>query len=132
MSDMSKKNYPKVLHKAISERIRDCLSLKDVKFYQIFNFIYEDSSQMYTFGCIFGKNKKKISDTGIYDLNYISSDEKFVKIKLPILTPREKMYFDSLIPQIDKKLDQFEIDPEKLHAYEKYYRYYPQYFESFI
>ncbi|MBC2715245.1 MAG: hypothetical protein HF978_08060 [Desulfobacteraceae bacterium] len=131
-SDMSKKKFPKILLKIISEIIRDCLRFRDLNFYQIFNFIYEDTSQMYTYGCIFGKSKKKISDTGIYDLKYISSDDTFVKIKLPILTPREKMHFDSLIPQIDKKLDEFEIAPEKLKAYEQYYRYYPQYFESFI
>lgn len=131
-SDMSKKHFPEILQKIVRERIRDRLTLKGLNFYQIFNFIYEDSSQMYTYGCIFENDNKKISKTGIFDLRYISRDDTFVEIKLPILTPREKMHFDRLIPQIVTGLTEFEIDSDKLQAYENYYRYYPQYFETYI
>ena len=132
VSDMAQKNFPKLLFKIINERIRDGLSLTDLSFFQIFNFIYEDSAQMYTYGCVFERNNEKIRDTGIYDLHYISSGDQFVRINLPILTPREKIHFDRLIPNIEKKLEAFELDHEKIRSYEKYYRYYPQYFESFI
>lgn len=130
--DMSKKNFPKILLKTVRERIRDCLSLIELDFFQIFNFIYEDTSQMYTYGCIFENDSERISDTGIYDLKYISNNDTFIKVNLPILTPREKMYFDRLIPGIAEKLDRFEMDSNKLQTYEEYYRYYPQYFEAFI
>ncbi len=118
--DMSKKNFPKILLKTIRERIKDCLSLKDLNFFQIFNFIYVDTSQMYTYGCIFENNNERISDTKIYDLRYISSDDTFIKLKLPILTPREKMHFGRLIPGIAERLDRFEMDSEKLQTYEDY------------
>jgi hypothetical protein len=131
-TDLSKKRFPEILMKIVRERIRDCLTIKDLNSFQLFNFIYEDTSQMYTFGCIFEKRIKKIRETGIYNLGYISKDDNFVKIKLPILTPREKMHFDRLIPGIAEKLKEFEMAPDKLHAYEEYYRYYPQYFEAYI
>lgn len=54
-STLSKKKFPEILLRIIRERIRDCLAIKDLNFYQLFNFIYEDSSQMCTFGCIFEK-----------------------------------------------------------------------------
>ena len=87
---------------------------------------------MYTFGCIFERRIKKVQDTGIYDLDFISKNHHFIMIKLPILTPREKMHFDRLIPGIADKLEEFEMNAEKLQTYEKYYRYYPQYFEAYI
>lgn len=131
-TDLSKKKFPAVLMQIVKERIRDCLAIKDLNFFQLFNFIYKDSSQMYTFGCIFEKKIKKIQDTGIYDLRYISKDDNLVKINLPLLTPREKMHFDRLIPGIANKLEEFEMDIEKLQTYEEYYRYYPQYFEAYV
>lgn len=131
-TDLSRKRFPAILMQIVRERIRDCLAIKDLNFFQLFNFVYEDSSQMYTFGCIFEKRINKIQATGIYDLGYIFKDDHFVKIKLPILTPREKMHFDRLIPGIADKLTEFEMASDKLRTYEKYYRYYPQYFEAYI
>ena len=131
-TDLSQKRFPTILMQIIKERIRDSIVNKDLNFFQLFNFVYDDTCQMYTFGCIFEKRIKKIQDTGIYDLGYISKDDCLVKIKLPILTPREKIHFDRLIPGIEEKLTEFELAPDKLLTYEKYYRYYPQYFEAYI
>ena len=131
-NDLSKKAFPKILMQIIRERIRDCLTKRDLKHFQLFNLLYEDTCQMYTFGCILEKRPKKIEDTGVYELNYISKDDNIIRIKLPILTPREKMLFDKLIPGIADKLDHFEMSKDKIRTYEKYYRYYPQYFEAYI
>jgi hypothetical protein len=131
-SDLSKKKFPGVLMRIVRERVRDRLAMKDLNFFQLFNFIYEDSSQMYTFGCIFEKRTKKIEDTGVYDLSFVSKDDDFERIVLPILTPREKMYFDRLAPDIANKLERFEMDADQIRTYERYYRYYPQYFETYI
>ena len=130
--DITKKQFPELLRRIIHEKIRDGLAIRDLRFFQLFNFVYEDSCQMYTFGCIFEKSISKIEDTGLYDFDYISKDERIIKIKLPILTPHEKMHFDKLIPGIEKNLKKFEMDTEKILAYEKYHRYYPQYFEAYI
>lgn len=121
--DVSKKRFPLLLREIVSEKVRDCLAIKDLSFFQLFNFIYEDSCQMYTFGFIFGKNIKKIKDSGVYDLKFVSQDDTLVKIKLPILTPREKMLFDRLLPSIADNLTEFEMATDKLRTYEEYYRY---------
>lgn len=131
-SDISKKRFPKILMQILRERIRDCLTKRDLQFFQLFNLVYEDSCQMYTYGCIFEKREKKIEETGVYALDYISKGDNLIHIKLPILTPREKMLFDKLIPGIAGKLADFEMPEDKLRTYEHYYRYYPQYFETYI
>lgn len=130
--DMAKMNFPKVLHKIVKEIVRDCLRFNAVEFFQVFNFIYEDTSQMYTYGCVFDEDGERLKETRLYDLKHISGDDNFIKIKLPILTSREKMLFDRLIPGIVEKLEEFEMSPEKLNTYEEYSRYYPQYFEVYI
>ena len=87
---------------------------------------------MYTFGCVFDHSSEEIEDTGLFNLDFISRDSKLVEINLPIITPLEKIHFDKLIPGIANKLEDFDISESKLNDYEKYYKYYPQYFESLL
>lgn len=73
---------------------------------------------------------QKIQRYMIEDIEIICDNAKPGTIL--ILTPREKMLFDKLIPGIAEKLTHFEMPKDKLHTYEEYYRYYPQYFEAYI
>ena len=130
---MSTKKYPNVLYRVIVDTIRENLNLSNNNFYQIFNLIYKDTAQMYTFGCIFDETEERIQKSGLHRLeDFISSDNRLVEIKLPILTPREKIHFDRLIPRIAEKLDDFPMKRDKIENYEKYYKYYPQYFEALL
>lgn len=131
-SDLSLKKFPSLLHRIVTDTIKDTLGIKHFDFFQIFNIVYEDTSQMYTFGCVFEKDEKKISESCVLDLQYVSPGANLKKIKLPILTQKEKIYFDKLIPNIQKKLKCFEMSQEKLSNYEEYYKYYPQYFEALL
>lgn len=130
--DLTQKNFPRILHRIIRNVINEKLAERLVNLYQIFNFIYKDSSPMYTYGCIFEKDKTKLDNSGIYDLDFISTNDELVSINIPILTPFEKIHFDKLIPNIKSKLKDFEMDIKKLEDYERYYKYYPQYFESYL
>ena len=131
-SDMVYKNFSALLYKIFLNKIKESIYINPNKFFQLFNFKYKDTSQMYTFGCVFDKSENEIETTGIYDLNFISKDSDIVEIKLPILTPREKIHFDKKIPRISERLKDFPMSRDKIETYEKYYKYYPQYFETFL
>ncbi len=130
--DVTVKTYPLLLQNVIKNAIIEKTLTRDIDFYQIFNFIYKDSTKMYTFGCIFEEDSQKVEDSGIYDLGFVSKDLNIVDIDIPILTPLEKLHLDKLIPDIKNKLTEFKMDKKKLKDYEQYYKYYPQYFESYL
>jgi hypothetical protein len=130
--DVSEKSFPLLIHKIISNAISENLVNRNMNFSQIFNFIYKDSSKMYTFGCVFEDDFVKLKESGIYDLEFVSVDSDIINIEIPLLTPLEKLHLDKLIPDIKSKLKSFKMDAKKLDDYEKYYKYYPQYFESYL
>lgn len=130
--DFSHNRYPSLLYQMIVNIIQDKLIRRNLSCYQFINFKYKDTSQMYTFGCIYDMNPNDIKGCGLYDLEYVSTNSAIIEINVPIITPLEKIHFDKLIPEIAEKLTHFKMDQKKLNDYEKYYRYYPQYFESFL
>ena len=130
--DLSVKKYPLLLRQIIVSVIEDKLRKRHLKFFQMFNFKYADTSKMYTFGCVFEEMSNKIESTDLFDLDFVSRDTRIVEINVPIITPLEKIHFDKLIPEIAEKLSDFEMDKKQLNDYEKYYKYYPQYFEALL
>ncbi|MEK0337301.1 MAG: hypothetical protein QQN41_07700 [Nitrosopumilus sp.] len=128
--DLSLKRFPLLLRKTITNVIKEELWRREIEYVQIMNFKYRDTSQMYTFCCVFSDTVNKIEETGVFELDFVSKDERLIEINLPIITQREKLHFDKLIPGIAANLIDFEMDKSKLDDYEKYYKYYPQYFES--
>ena len=132
LKNLSLKYFPMLLRRIILDVIQEKLHTRKLNYYQIFNFKYKDTSQMYTFGCMFGENPNDIENTGLFEFDFVSRDDRLVEITVPILTPLEKLYLDKLIPGIGKKGGKISISTGKLENYEKYYKYYPQYFESLI
>jgi len=134
--DLSEKQFPLLLRNMIVNVVEEKIHERKLEYFQIFNLKYKDTSQMYTFGCIFADVSFDIDDTGLYTLDFVSKDCNTIEINLPIITPLEKIYFDKKIPsiarKIGKKLKDFKISEAKINNYEKYYKYYPQYFESLI
>lgn len=130
--DLSRKEFPLLLRRTIVNVIEERIRKRKMEYSQIFNFKYTDTSQMYTFGCVFERVSSEIEDTGLFKLPFVSTDSRPVEINVPIITPREKIHFDTLIPGIADKLTDFNIAKNKLEDYEKYYKYYPQYFESLL
>jgi len=128
---------------------------RDIKFNKIFAIEYADNATMLTFAGIMGK-----TDNLAKNLSHIciTLNEKILKIKVPYLTYKEKIYLDSKIDYIIKNIErvehlieleniskeeqigfiksqlgnEFELSLEDLKQYAKYYKYYPQYYEGLI
>ena len=133
--DMSSKKFPLLLREIIIGVIKDELIKRSITSFQIFNFKYKDTTPMYTFGCVFAKDTTsttRIKKSGLFELDFISRDSRIIEINLPIITPLEKIHFDKLLPDIATKLNDFEMSKDQLSDYERYYKYYPQYFEALL
>jgi hypothetical protein len=131
-----KKEFTQILNSIILTVIQKGLrNQSGLKFLSIFNIFYKDTKKMYTFGGIFCDDLllEKIQGK-IYNLPYVSKDNSIISIDCPILTPKEKMIIDAFIPKggvLDKdKLRNVGIGDEEIDEYCKYYKYYPQFFES--
>lgn len=133
-----KKDYTKILGKIINACVSDGLTYNQEKrsFLQLFNYCYADGSTMYTFGGIFfdldGEPSLEALKSRISTLNHVSCESDIKDIDCPIITSKEKMYIDSYIKEGEFKgeVDQFCLGETDLKNYCKYYKYYPQFFES--
>jgi len=130
---------------------------RDIKFYKLFSFSYQDTSPMFTIGGIFDSTGE-LSDKD-WDNDFISNDEDIRDIDVPILTYCEKFYIDSNIRKLKRKINELENSTRKysdflkrkrimtekinkvlpfelsfydLKKYIDYYRYYPQYYEGIV
>jgi len=133
-----KKSYTKILQKIIKACIYDGLTYNQEqrKFLQLFNFEYQDGVTMYTYGGIFYDINADISlntlKSRISDLNHVYSEDVIGNIECPIITAKEKLYIDSKIEEGECRevASDFCLCEEDIKKYTKYYKYYPQYFES--
>jgi hypothetical protein len=133
-----KKNYTKILQKIIKACVYDGITHNQEKrkFLQLFNFCYEDGSNMYTYGGIFydldaNPSLETLKDR-ISTLTHVYGDDDIGNIDCPIITAREKLYIDSYIKEGEFRgeLNNFCLCEADLKKYSKYYKYYPQFFES--
>lgn len=132
-----KKDWIKLLREMMHEAINVGLNSRtdDLKFLQLFNLSYKDTSSMYTFGGILYENQDSENIKNyVQDLNFVSHNSKLVSIDCPILSPKEKMYLDHFIDENiaikNNRASRIGISADKVNRYLKYYKYYPQYFES--
>lgn len=133
-----KKNYLKILQKIIKTCVDNGLTSNQGKrtFLQLFNYSYDDGSPMYTYGGIFcdldGNPSFETLKSRVATLNHVYCDDDIGNIDCPIITPKEKIYIDSHIKDGEFKgeVNNFCICEEDLKKYSKYYKYYPQFFES--
>ncbi len=131
-----KKEFTQILNSIVCTVLQKGLrNQTGLKFLPMFNIMHKDTKKMYTYGGIFCDDSllEKIQ-TKIYNLPYVSRENKIVNINCPILTLKEKMFIDAFIPKdgiLDKdKLKSVGITEEEIDEYCKYYKYYPQFFES--
>jgi len=136
-------HYHCVIQDILLNYIEEHQKFQDVKFRKLFSFNYKDSAYMYTLGGIYDESdkfQKSFSNETFVTIN----KEKIINIDVPILTYREKLYLDSEISKLKKRIVrnnkekllnslEFEIRSlEELKSYLTYYKYYPQYFEGII
>lgn len=130
------KDFPKVLHSIMKAAVQNGVrSQTNIDYIQFFNITYKDTKKMYTFGVIFWEEEKTKEMRRILSkLDFVRTGSEILDIDCPIISLKEKMHIDSLI-QKNKKL---KSNPKKdvglrmeiIKKYCKYYKYYPQFFES--
>ena len=90
---------------------------------------------MITFGGMIAdeENAQRVNRSGIYDLDFVSRGDTQVAIAVPPLTVREKQWLDSKISELEReRMIEFELDPEMLRNFKKYYKHYPTYYETLV
>lgn len=135
-SDFSKNELPKFLtHILRSQLEKSLVPRNDANFFQLFNFVYSDGTQMLTLGGLIEEPSKgaTLKESGIYELRCIRTSSDPLKISVPPLTMREKLWIDQKIKP-DLRVDelQFELNEQLLENYKEYYKHYPQYHEAII
>lgn len=153
------KHLTKLLQHVIINYLKTACELRDIMFYKLFSFEYQDGSPMFTLGGIFHKKGSSLNKT--WDCEFICTGEEITNIDVPILTHREKfcidshiMYLKQKILEIETEIDTRYSDPSEkelrkteminsclpfevpsfygLKKYISYYKYYPQYYEGII
>lgn len=135
-SDITPGKFPDLFAKTISSIVNDSLiGRPGDKFFQLFNYVYKDGVTMLTFGGIVDKEvREKDITKALKNIPYINGSLEPIKIKVPILTLREKLYIDQKAPN-NKKTPHgipFEIDDQELLDYIKYSKHYPNFYEVYV
>jgi hypothetical protein len=124
-----------LFHAVVAERIRETLANRQLRFIQLFNYVYRDGAPMLTVGGMIGteEDDRFLRDTGILGHRFVRTSSDYMTISVPPLTIREKYWLDS---QIDAKLApnmlDFELDEDLLNNYREFYKEYPTYMESVL
>lgn len=130
-----KHNFTETLRRIFKAGIDEGLKTQNqIKFLQLFNLVYEDTKKMYTFGGIFYRGGIDADiRSRVSKLHYISHDSRLVEIDCPILTPKEKFHLDSCVKAgniCEDSENSTGLKREDMESYGRFYKYYPQFFES--
>ena len=138
ISNFNAEATPKRTIEVVKNAILSGLNMRDgITFELLFNFIYADGHEMLTIGGIIcsKQEKKKLRQIKWEELLFVRrklSIDSF-RIKVPVLTRKERFYIDSHMPsEPDWLPEDFEIDPEAIRDYREVYRYCPLYAELFL
>lgn len=135
-ADLSYNRLPLLMIDVLQEHLKQAFNSRpSLKFYQLFNFKYADGVQMLSLGGLIDNDDagQKLTDAGIYDLDFIETGKKPIEISVPPLTMREKDWLDQhMVRNSEPPVLDFELGNDLLKNYIKYYRHYPVYNESLI
>lgn len=142
---ISAEYFAEVVQSVIINIIEDKIKYKNLNFYKLFAFEYNDGTPMLTIGGVFDDNNSL--QEKMKNVKFIKTDNTIIDIDVPILTYKEKLYLDQKIKQhfsdgkilkkdikeISKYID-FDLDnvENNIESYLTYYKYYPQYYEGII
>ena len=110
---------------------------KDVELIPMFSFLYADTHEMLTIGCMIGTRYegRLVRRSGLDDQIYSRDDfsREPYRIRVPIVTRRERAYLDRAMPCADGWApEDFEMDPEEAALYRDVYRFLPAYAELLL
>jgi hypothetical protein len=141
--DIEPANSSATLNKMFTNKIDYILSEKfsafeegeKVIFKQLFDFNYRDDAKMYTFGGVFLKQSEQADFEKLHlnRLDFVGKKEKPYDISFPIITNKEFIVLNSLLPAEKSVFMDHEditfIPKEHKNSYFNTYRYYPAYIE---
>ena len=129
---MSKGGLPKFFASVLRTKLKESAEQKGRTFYHLFNYQYADGAQMLSVGGMIGdvRTREKLEGSRVFDLGFVGDMEEPEVISVPPLTLREKHWLDQNL-KTEKELE-FELKPELLASFRKYYRHYPTYYETLV
>ena len=101
----------------------------EMEFRQIGAFEYADGAEMTTVVGVFVEpsEDEKFAACGFHELEYYRSGVPAVRIEVPMLTPKETRYLDSLLPGKVPRRRLGAMPPSDAEYYGQLYRYLPNY-----
>ncbi len=137
IENFNKSNLAKTNSKILFNAISSGLTARNVRFMPLFSFEYADSCPMLTVGGVVGGDheNRMLAACDFSKSSFVrrhKEDEPY-KIRVPRLTPKERLYLDGHMPCQDKwKPKDFELKIEDVQSYREIYRYYPSYAELLL
>jgi hypothetical protein len=133
---VSNKNVATLFHSVVAERIRQTVSVRGLKFIQLFNYVYQDGAPMLTVGGVLATEEDEAylrQQPSVLEHRFVRQGADYMTISVPHLTVREKHWLDSRMDQnlTPDKL-QFELDSTLLENYRQFYKEYPTYLETVV
>lgn len=142
VKDLAENKLPSIVATALQNFIKVQLDKKEnSKFHQLINFRYNDGTQMLSLGGIIDKEEaiEKLQQSSVNNLPFVTSGIDPVQISAPPLTLRERNWLEENLYRLRSSLEQdelpelaFEMKKELVAYFLKYYRYYPNYYETIL
>ena len=134
---LSHSHVAALFYSVIVEKIRQALSRRggNLRFFQIFNYIYRDGAPMLTVGGILcgEQDDTVLQQSGVLEHRFVRTSDNSLEISVPPMTFREKQWLDS---RLDKNLTAdnliFELEEELLNNYRTFYKEYPTFVEMML
>ncbi|HEV2202644.1 MAG TPA: O-methyltransferase [Bryobacteraceae bacterium] len=131
---VSRAHVANTFYEVITERIRQTLvqTGSGLRFFQVFNYFYQDGAPMLTLGGIIGTEADESRVQG-FSHRFVRTGKDYLTISVPPLTLREKQWIDRrLDDELTTKKLSFELDDDPLKNYIKFYKEYPTYLETLL
>lgn len=134
---ITKKEFPglaiEILTNALIARTKELG--RDLEYVPIWTFVYQDGAPMITVGGVFlsAASRAKFDELQLFSrFDFLSRDGTATNIALPIVTLREKLYLDGLMPATPPpRLGRlkFEMEQASFDAFIRFYNYIPTFGE---
>jgi hypothetical protein len=135
-ADLSSKGLASLFTRALRNAIDDAASKRPgLAFFPLFSFRYSDGQRMVSMGGLLADaaDQTALNACGVYDLEAVSTEPDPIDISIPPLTQKEREWLTRRIDRIDTPTAlTFELEPEQLESFRKYYRYYPGFVETLL
>ncbi len=133
---ISRTGLPKLFANILRSQFHEELAKRPgIEFHQLFNFKYADGAQMFSLGGVVGdaEDGRKLTNSGVFELKFVTKGEEPVRISVPPLTVREKQWLEQRLNDSLKPEDlAFELHQDLLENFRLYYRHYPSYHETLV